>query len=334
MQGMTRRIDISYRTIIFIAAFVLLLWVIFLIKDILLLLFVSFIVMSALNPVVNRLVKWRVPRSLAIFLVLFSVIASIGALIGFGLTPLIAQTSTLLQRLVDATSSIFQVNIIDQPVIQEQLSGLSGNIINFTINLFQDFIRLVSIFIITFYLLLDREKLETRAVMLFGENQEKARKLIEAIEYKLGAWLRGQVILSVMVAVAAYIGLTLLGVEFALPLAIIAGLFEIVPIIGPIIAGIPAVLIALSISPLLAIFVVALYVVIQQLEGNVVVPQVMKRAVGINPLLVIIAITIGGRLLGIVGALLAVPIAVVIQIILPEIIIGGKRPLELKSDRN
>lgn len=330
---MTRRIDISYRTIVFIAAFIISLWILFLIKDILLLLFISFILMSTLHPLVNRMTKWRVPKPLAIFLSLFSVIGIIVGVVVYGFAPFIAETSTLIQRLIDASSSLFQFNLVDQSVIQNQISNISGNAIQFTLNIFENFIRLMSVLVITFYLLLDKEKIESRVAILFGENQKRVKDLIDAIEYKLGAWLRGQVILSVIVAVAVYIGLTLLGVEFALPLAIIAGLFEIVPIIGPIIAGIPAALIALSVSPLLAIFVVVLYIVIQQLEGNVVVPQVMKRAVGLNPLFVIIAITIGGRLLGIVGALLAVPIAVVIQIILPEII-TQRDNLNLKHNKN
>ena len=327
---MTRRIDISYRTIIFIAGFVILLWIIYLIKDILLLLFVSFILMSTLSSMANRLVRWRIPKPLAIFLVLFSAIGAVVAVLVYGFIPLVTQTSTLAQRLVDASSYLFKFNLVDPSIIRNQIASLSSNAIQFTLNIFESFIRLVSIIVITFYLLMDREKIESRVASLFGENQEKIQKLIEAIEYKLGAWLRGQALISLVVAIAVYIGLILLKVEFALPLAIIAGIFEIVPIIGPIISAIPAILIALTVSPLMAVFVIVLYIIIQQLEGHIIVPQLMKRAVGLNPLLVIIAITIGGRLLGIVGALLAVPIAVVIQIILPEVITGR----ELKNSRN
>lgn len=121
-------------------------------------------------------------------------------------------------------------------------------------------------------------------------------------------------------AFLTYISLVILGVEFALPLAIIAGLLEVVPVIGPIIAAVPAILIALTISPFLAVLVGGLYFAIQQLESHLIVPQVMKRAVGINPLLVILAISVGSRLLGIGGALLAVPLTVVIQVVLQEVL--------------
>ena len=132
--------------------------------------------------------------------------------------------------------------------------------------------------------------------------------------------MRGQLILSLLIGTTTFIGLTLLGVEYALPLAIIAGLLEVVPVIGPIISGIPAVLVALTVSPLLAVLVGGLYLAIQQVESHVIVPQVMKRAVGLNPLLVILAVSVGTRLLGISGALLAVPIAVVIQVVAKEIL--------------
>ncbi|KKS14295.1 MAG: hypothetical protein UU67_C0003G0017 [Candidatus Daviesbacteria bacterium GW2011_GWB1_41_5] len=167
-------------------------------------------------------------------------------------------------------------------------------------------------------MLLDREKIENYATSFFGVRQEKVQKILRLVEEKLGAWLRGQVVLSLLIGAMTYAGLLILGVEFALPLAILAGLLEVVPVIGPIIAAIPAVLLALTVSPFQAGLVTGLYVAIQQLEGHVVVPQVMRRAVGLNPLLVILAISVGGRLLGIGGALLAVPIAVVIQLVLQE----------------
>lgn len=146
------------------------------------------------------------------------------------------------------------------------------------------------------------------------------RKMMIKIEEKLGAWLRGQLFLSIIIGLVSYIGLLIFNIPYALPLALLAGVMEIIPVIGPIISAIPAVLIALTISPILALGVAAMYFVIQQLENHLIVPQVMKRAVGLNPLVVILAIAIGSRILGFAGALLAVPLAVVIQIIAAEII--------------
>ena len=315
---MTRRIDISYKTVIFIAVFGILLWILFHILDIILLFFVSFILMSALNPLVERLIRLRIPKILAVLIVFFLTLGTVISLVTLGVSPLISQMSNLIERLGEATNSLLQANIVDESVIQQELSKFSSQAVSITLDLFKNLISWVSVFVVTIYMLLDRDKMENYVTSFFGVNQGKIRILLRKIEDKLGAWLHGQVLLSAAVGVLVYIGLSILGVEFALPLAIIAGLLEVVPVIGPIISAIPAVLIGLTVSPFFALLVTGLYLAVQQLENQIIVPQVMKRAVGINPLLVILAVSIGGRLLGIAGALLAVPIAVVIQLIIFE----------------
>lgn len=315
---MIRKIDISSKTVIFITAFGLLLWILLHILDIILLFFVAFILMSALAPLVQRLRRWGVPKIVAVLLVFFLMLGAIVGLLTAGLSPLLSQTSNLVQRLGETLSSLLQTNIIDQTVIQQEMSRLSAQLVTLSVDVFKNLISWVSVLVVTIYMLLDQEKLEDYATSFFGERKERIKGLLNKIEYKLGSWLRGQAILSLTVGILVYIGLVALGVEFALPLAIIAGLLEVVPVIGPIISAIPAILIGLTVSPLFAALVGGLYLVIQQLESHVIVPQFMKRAVGLNPLLVILAVSIGGRLLGIAGALLAVPITVVILLIIEE----------------
>lgn len=318
---MTRRIDISWKTVIFITIFLILLWITFKILDIILLFFVAFIFMSALAPLVNKLVHWRIPKVVAVLFILALILGVVIGAVTLGFTPLINQTSNLTRKLADLTKFLGQSGVtIDQTIIQQEFSNFSGQVLDITVNIFQNFIGLVSVLVITVYLLLDREKIEDYATSFFGARQEKAKKVLRMIEDKLGAWLRGQLILSLVVGALVYIGLVVLRVDYALPLAILAAFLEVVPVIGPIIAAIPAVLIALTVSPLFAAIVAGLYLVIQELEGHVIVPQVMKRAVGLNPILVILAISIGGRLLGIGGALLAVPIAVVFQLVIQEVL--------------
>lgn len=315
---MTRRIDISSKTVIFIAAFGILLWILFHILDIILLFFVAFILMSALAPLVHHLRRIGVPRILAVLLVFFLTLGAIIGLLTAGLSPLLSQTSNLVQRLGDALSSLLRTNIIDQSVIQQQMSNFSSQLLGLTVDFFKNLISWVSVLVVTIYMLLDREKMEDYAASFFGKRQEQIKILLNKIEDKLGSWLRGQAVLSAVVGVLVYIGLVVLRVEFALPLAIIAGLLEVVPVIGPIVSAIPAILIGFTVSPLFATLIGGLYLAVQQLESHVIVPQLMKRAVGLNPLLVILAVSVGGRLLGIAGALLAVPIAVVIQLIVQE----------------
>jgi predicted PurR-regulated permease PerM len=317
---MNRRVDISWKTILFVTVFLLSLWITYLILDIILLVFVAFIFMSALSPLMDRLVSWRCPKPLAIALLFLAVIGTISGLITIGLSPLVSQTSSLSHRLAETLSGLLQSTNLDRSIIYNQLNTASSQLVGYSLTAFQNLISFISVIVITFYLLLDKREMEGKVASLFVGQRSKVNRILVVIEEKLGAWLRGQLALSLIIGVVTYIGLLALGIEYALPLAILAGLMEVVPVIGPIIAAIPAVLIALTVSPVFAGLVGGFYLAVQQLENHLIVPQVMKRAVGINPLFVILAVSVGGRLLGIGGALLAVPIAVVIQVLVKEIL--------------
>ena len=142
---------------------------------------------------------------------------------------------------------------------------------------------------------------------------------MDEIEKRLGGWIRAEIVLMIIIGLLTFIGLTLLGIDYALPLAILAGFLEIIPNIGPFISAIPAVLVGLFISPLMALAVAALYFLVQQIENNFIVPQLMAKECGINPLITIIALIAGFKLGGVIGAVLAVPIILLIEIILTEV---------------
>lgn len=324
IRPMPRKIDISHKTIIFIAVFILSLWIIFLIRDLLIILFVALIFVSTLSPLVNFFVRLKLPKALSIAVTYLIIIAIVGGLIFSILPPLIEQSSRLIITSPPLLAQFFNITNIDKSVFQSELTTLSKNLFSVTLSIFDNLLTIIFLLVITFYLLLEQENLEKHFAALFKGREERISRLITQIEEKLGAWLRGQLILSFIIGLLSYIGLTILNIPYALPLSLIAGIMEVVPVIGPIISALPAVFIALTISPILSIGVAAMYFIIQQMENHLIVPQVMKRAVGLNPLVVILAIAIGSRLLGISGALLAVPMAVVFQIIVAEIIEGRK----------
>ncbi len=137
-------------------------------------------------------------------------------------------------------------------------------------------------------------------------------------------WIRGQVFLSFIVGVLVYIGLLIIGVNYALILAIVTGFTEILPIIGPIFAGGLAVLVALSDSPVIALWVVLLYVLVQQFENHFLVPQIMKKAVGLSPVVIIVTLLVGAKLMGIWGILLAVPVGSAISVVFQEVVKSQK----------
>lgn len=319
-----RKVDISHRTIIFIAVFILGLWLIYIIRDLLLILFISLILMSALSPIVNLFTKFKLPKALGIAITYIIIIAIVSGLFAIVLPPLIEESRRLIITLPPLLEQVFNVTGIDKSILQSQLTSLSQNVFSVTLAVFDNLLTIVFLLVLTFYLLLERNNVEERFAALFVSRRERVKKLIVQIEEKLGGWLRGQLFLSFLIGVLSYIGLMLLGIPYALPLAVVAGVMEVVPVIGPIISAIPSILVGLTISPILALGVGAMYIVIQQFENHLIVPQVMKRAVGLNPLVVILAIAVGSRILGFAGALLAVPIAVVIQIIVSEIIEGKK----------
>lgn len=321
---MPQKIDISHKTVIFVAIFILTLWIIFLIRDLLIILFIGLILMSALRPMVNFFVGIKVPKAIAIVFTYIIIIAFVGSILVGIVPPLIEQSTRLIVTLPPLVAEAFKITNIDQSVLQSELTSFSRNIFSLTITLFDNILTIIFLLVITFYLLMERDNLEKRAATLFIGNEERTKKLLVKIEEKLGAWLRGQLFLSVIIGVVSYIGLFSLNIPYALPLALFAGIMEVIPVIGPIISALPSILIALTISPVLGLGVAAMFFVIQQLENHLIVPQVMKRAVGLNPLVVILAIAVGSRLLGFAGALLAVPFSVVLQIIAADIIEGRK----------
>lgn len=318
---MNRKIDISHKTIFFIVAFLGLLWALFIIRDVIILLFIAVIFMSALSPIINKLEKFKIPRSLAIALVYVVIIGLVSLLISFVVTPLVEETTNLLTNFPNYLSTLIpESGLIDRTVLQQEFGNFSKNALEVSLTIFNNILGFISIAVLTFYMLLERDKLDKLIAQFFIGKEERIARTTKRIEEKLGSWMRGQIALTLIIGTTSYIGLTALGVPYALPLAIFAGILEIIPVIGPIISAIPAVMIAYLISPFSALTVALLYLVIQQLENHLVVPQVMKKAVGLNPLAVIIAVAIGGRLLGIAGALLAVPITVVAQIITEDLI--------------
>lgn len=331
VKPMPKKIEISHRTIIFTVLSLIFLWFLFQIRQILIALFVSVVLMAALNPLVDRLERFKFPRVFAILFIYFLIFAVLGVILAGVIPPLIDQTSTLISNL-PRYAQILRLPEIDQNIIATQISqlgSLPANIVKITVSLFSNLIAVFTLMVITFYLLLERKNLDRYLLVLFGpDGEEKAEKFVDEVERKLGGWVRAQATLMVIIGVMSYLGLRLLGIDFALPLALLAGVLEIIPNIGPILSAVPAFLAGLAISPMMGLAVLALYFLIQQLENVVIVPQVMMKEAGVNPLVTIISLIIGFKLAGIVGAVLAIPVVLLIQIAASEIF-ASKRFQEL-----
>lgn len=284
------------------------------IKSILAALFTSYIIMASLNPFVEYLRKYKVPKIIASAVVFAVVLAFIILLVIPILPFFIIQMQNFIEQapkyINQASKSLGiqldgnDLNSFAVPVV----NFVSSNALGITSKVFGGIFSILTIFILGFYLLLDKNKLEKSFLGNFSnEKQIKIANTIKMVEEKLGAWLRGQIILSFTIGLITWLLLTFLNIEFALPLAILAGFLEIVPTLGPIIAAIPAVIVALAISPVMAGLIVISYMLIQLLENNFLVPKIMEKSVGLNPVIIIVAILIGGNLMGVIGALLSIP---------------------------
>jgi predicted PurR-regulated permease PerM len=194
----------------------------------------------------------------------------------------------------------------------------SGTTFEGILGFFAGFGGVLTILFVSFYMLLEDSSFEKFIGKVWPgtvRDKEKLQKAFHQVDLKVSMWVRGQIILSLSIGLLTFIGLSVLGVPYALVLSIIAAFTELIPIAGPIIGAVPAIIIAFLHSPILALWVVILTIGIQQFEQHVLVPQVMKRAVGLTGVLVIFSLLVGTKLFGILGAIIAVPVAASIKVL-------------------
>ncbi len=319
---MIKKVEISHKTIIFAVFFLLSLWFLYYIRDILLELFVALLIMTILDPFVGKLMKLRIPRGISVLIAYVLVFGVLGTAIGFLIPPLVDQTANFVITLPAYLSNIGVAQNISQELINEfliRLGSIPGEIIKFTLSIFSNVIAVLTVLVFAFYLLLTRNKLDDQLGFFFGEEKRRdIGRIIDTLEAKLGGWARGELALMFLVGLATFIGLSLMKIPFALPLSILAGLLEIVPYLGPVFAAIPSVLIGFGISPVAGFGVAALAFLIQQIENYVFVPKVMEKSAGVSPVVTLLSLAIGARIAGVVGMIISVPSVITLQILIKE----------------
>lgn len=316
---MPRKIEVSHKTIIFTLALIAGLWLLFLLRHIILQVFVALLIMTIVNPMVKKLQIFRFPRALAISVIYLLIIGLLTLIVSLIFPPLIEQTKNF------AVSVPYYLGNIQTPFfggaeianeITQSLSVLPTQAVRVGVSFFTNILSVVAVFVFAFYLLMERDRIDDQLASLVGdENSKKIARVVDQLEIRLGGWARAQLILMTLVGVLSYIGFLVLGVHFALPLAILAGLFEAVPTLGPILGAIPAVMVGFGISPVTGISVAVLAFLIQQLENYVFVPKIMQQSVGVSPIITLFALIVGFKLAGVVGAILAVPMVITIEVI-------------------
>ncbi|MDH5533781.1 MAG: AI-2E family transporter [Candidatus Pacebacteria bacterium] len=314
-------VSISPSIVIFTFLFSLVVFFLFQIKGILTALFLAFIIMTALRPAVDKLNhKYKIPRALSIFIVYLLVIFVLGLMVAVVLPPLLTEAYKLLRsfQLPFLQQEIKDLSLTVQEVstLLNQVGDGAGLIISLITSTFSGVFALFTLMVMSFYIMLDRPNLHKK-VSWFSKDKNHlkiAEDFLFSVEHQLGGWIRGQFILMLTIGVVTYIGLLLLQIPFALPLAIIAGLLEILPNLGPTIAAIPAVVLAfLTGGPIMGGVMIIFYLLVQQFENNLLVPKIMQANADVNPLIAIVTVLTGFQLAGVIGALLSIPFYIVLR---------------------
>jgi predicted PurR-regulated permease PerM len=314
-------------------------WTLYLARHVLLLVYVSALLAIGFGPLVRLIERQkllpiggrRLPRWLAILAVYLAIV---GVLVGLGFLVLpalieqahgfIDQVPRLVERLQRQliASGIIGDRLTVGEMVQQAPVGTDTvtTVLTTLWGLIGGILGVVTILILTFYLLVEADDLFAAFVRAFPRAQRAhVRAVAGQIAAKVSAWLSGQLILAAVIGGTAAVGLGLLGVPYFYVLAVLAAVGELIPYLGPLLAAIPAVAVAFTVSSKLAIAVAIFYLLQQQLENHVLVPKIMEHQVGLNAVTVIVAVLIGGSVLGVVGVILAVPTAAIVQVLFQEL---------------
>ena len=326
---------------------IVLLWALYLVRSPLLLIYVCALFATGLTPLVRwierqrflAIGKRRVPRPLAILVIYAAVIGTVTA-IGFAVVPqLVRQSQQFVRELPEllergqrqlARWGIISPDTSFKELLQQSPIG-GGDAVTMVMSTVWGFIGgifgLITILLLTFYMLVESQSIFNFFVRLFSRDRRaKVAEVSALVTTKVSAWMAGQIFLGFIIGATTAIGLGLMGVPYFFVLALIAGIGEMIPMVGPLISAIPAILVAFTVSPGLALGVAVFFFVQQQLENAVLVPKLMGQTVGLSAVTVISALLIGSALLGFSGALLAVPTAAIIQVLFEELYLAEKDP--------
>ena len=328
------RISITAGTVVTVLVVLLGAYVTWLLRDLVLLVLTAIIIASAIEPGVAFFIRWRLPRFAAALLVYMLVFGAVFSILFFFLPPTIADAANFLSAMpryldtinitaplsnITNTVSVVSSQSQAQSYIQTLLSlqslftSSSGSVLQIVITFFGGIFSLVLVIVLSFYFALQDTGVDDfLRIVMPVRYEEYSVDLWKRARKKIGLWMQGQILLSVIVAILVYLGLLIIGIPYALLLSVFTAMAEIIPIFGSLIAGAVAVIVGYSDGGVaIAAIVAGLYIVVNQFESNLIYPLIVKKIIGIPPLLVIVALIAGYTLAGFLGVLLSVPVAAV-----------------------
>ncbi len=310
--------------------------------DVIILVFVALVITSTIQPMKTALQRHGIPKALAMLLIYLGVLGVLAGLFVLVIPVLVNQGGEMVRGLPQVYTSLIAsleqnpselIRTLPQRLptgeqLTSQLQAVSGVILTGALGIGMSVLgfltQMLSIIVLSIYLTLDQSRLERFWLSLAPTSRRPQLLAIwREIESRLGTFIRGELLLMTSIGVLASLGYLALGLPYPLALGALAGLLEIVPMVGPTLGAIPAVLVALSISPLAALLVVVYSLVIQVTENQILVPRLMGRSVGVSPVMVILAIFAFTNLLGVAGAFLAIPLAAILQVLMDHLIVNA-----------
>jgi len=342
-------INITSGTIVKFIAILVLLYFFYLVKEILILFFVALVFSSALDPWVDWLKKKKFPRSLSVLLIYFILFGAMAVALYLIIPPIIKEVNdmsasfpsyfdTITSKFNDLKNYSAKYGLLNNikgslDLISGYLSSTASGIFLTVTNIFGGIFSFILILVLTFYMVVEESAMKKLVWSIApAKHQPYLMQLINRVQIKMGYWLRGQLILALALSVMAYLGLLILGINYALILAILVGLFSFIPYMGAILGSLPTVLIAFTQSPILAVLAIILFYIIHFVEGNFLYPKIMEKAVGLNPIISIVAMLAGFKLAGAIGAILSIPVTTAIAVFVKDIFDGKEGNKEMPEE--
>ena len=308
-------------------------WLLYQLSDLVVVLLTAIVIASGIEPAARSLIRRGIPRIPAVIAVYAGFLSVLFGILYLFVPLVLSETARFVASLPQYLEYVRYVpdeyapildaaNTNPDTVVTRLLGDMQGLVAEFSRDsltavsaVFGGVLSFLLIIVFSFYFSIQEKSIEEFLRVVTPMKYENyVISLWKRAQHKIGLWLQGQLLLGVIVGVLVYLGLTILGVPHAMVLAVVAGLFELIPVFGPTIAAVPAVMVALAGGGLgLGVAVIVWYAIIQQFENHLLYPLVVTKVVGVPPLLVIIALIVGGKLAGVLGILLSAPVAAVIQ---------------------